>query len=122
MPITHNLAINLPCDFPLVSPADAFTVKDLKLKACGLREAGISVSRFGGKSAQNMGFSPLVVFPAAIRTDDFYKHRNMGQLLFSCAVSHSNRQGTQVGNERGLQILNRRTTLYAIEVFKLKWI
>lgn len=71
MPITHSLAINLPTDFPLVSPADAFTVKDLKLKACGLGEAGISVSRFGGKSAQNMGFSPLVVFPAAIRTDDF---------------------------------------------------
>ena len=66
MPITHNLAINLPCHFPLVSPADAFTVKDLKLKACGLGEAGISVSRFGGKSAQNMGFSPLVVFPAAM--------------------------------------------------------
>ena len=28
------------------------------------------MSRFGGKSAQNMGFSALVVFPAAIRTDN----------------------------------------------------
>lgn len=70
VPVIHSLAINLRSDVPVVSLADAFTVKDLKLRARGLGEVGISVSRFGGSSAQSMAFSPLVVFPAAIRTDN----------------------------------------------------
>lgn len=97
MPITHSLAINLPTDFPLVSPADAFTVKDLKLKACGLGEAGISVSRFGRKVGTEHGASLLLWLYSCSHQDWrlYYKGGNMGQLLFTCAVSHGNRQGTK---------------------------
>ena len=70
VPVVHSLAINLRSDVPVVSLADAFTVKALKLRARGLGEVGISVSRFGGSSAQSTAFSPPVVLPAAIRTDD----------------------------------------------------
>ena len=66
----HSLSVNLCSGSPILSPANAFRVKDVKVRYMGSGKLGISVSRTsGGGSARSMGFVPRVVFPAATGVD-----------------------------------------------------